>query len=91
MRKIVICVKKNFLYSPGSIIVVTGKLIVDSVMQKLIVSMFYSGACVCDLCSKDKVRIAKIEDNQLLHRVCAACARMIKDSRHYGAGLSSVE
>lgn len=42
-----------------------------------------SGKCVCEICSRDKVRIPRI-DAYKLFKVCNPCALEIKDSRSYG-------
>lgn len=41
------------------------------------------GKCVCEICSRDKVRILRIDANKLF-KVCNPCAVEIKDSRTYG-------
>ena len=47
------------------------------------------GVTVCELCSKDKVRIPKLEDTLALYRVCIHCAKVIKESRQYGVMAQS--
>jgi len=42
------------------------------------------GACVCDQCSRDKVRIPSLHANALF-KVCNLCARELKAARRYGA------
>ena len=46
------------------------------------VSAFSSGALVCDLCSKEKLR-TKVDDKRL-QRVCTRCAEELKANRKYG-------
>lgn len=41
------------------------------------------GKCVCEKCSREKVRIDKIDSKSLL-KVCLSCARDIKATRKYG-------
>jgi hypothetical protein len=41
------------------------------------------GKCVCDTCSREKVRIIRL-DPRALFKVCTPCANHIKDNRQYG-------
>lgn len=41
------------------------------------------GKCVCDSCSREKVRIVRL-DPRALFKVCNPCANHIKDNRQYG-------
>lgn len=43
-----------------------------------------SGKCVCELCSREMVRIPKIDEWKLF-KVCNPCAKEIKETRVYGA------
>ena len=42
-----------------------------------------SGKCVCEMCSREKIRIERIDTNKLF-KVCLTCARDLKSSRRYG-------
>jgi len=42
------------------------------------------GACVCDQCSREKVRIPSLHENALF-KACNLCARELKAARRYGA------
>ena len=42
-----------------------------------------SGACICEQCSKDKVRIPKFDEYSLF-RVCNHCSKELKEQRTYG-------
>jgi hypothetical protein len=45
--------------------------------------LLYSGICVCEMCSKEKVRIPKL-DERTLYKVCNHCSKVLKESRVYG-------
>jgi hypothetical protein len=43
----------------------------------------HSGKCICEVCSRDKMRIPKMDDHKLF-RVCNPCGRELKNQRVYG-------
>lgn len=42
------------------------------------------GACVCDSCSREKVRLPHLGDDRALLKVCSTCAKEVKNTRKYG-------
>ncbi len=68
-------------FSRGNIIVVTGKGFLHIIFNML--TFLYSGRCVCDDCSREKVRIPKFDDRTLF-KVCSDCAKYFKEQRTYG-------
>lgn len=44
---------------------------------------FCSGKCICEICSKDKMRVPKIDEKRLF-RVCNPCGKELKSMRVYG-------
>jgi hypothetical protein len=42
------------------------------------------GALVCEACSKERMRIPRLDEKQLF-RVCSPCGTQLKDNRSYGA------
>lgn len=51
--------------------------------SNLVTSPIISGRCVCDDCSREKVRIPKFDDRTLF-KVCTDCAKVFKAQRTYG-------
>lgn len=43
----------------------------------------HSGKCICEMCSKDKMRVPKIDEKKLF-RVCNPCGKELKSQRVYG-------
>mmetsp|Transcript_26350 Transcript_26350/g.43976 ORF Transcript_26350/g.43976 Transcript_26350/m.43976 type:complete len:152 (-) Transcript_26350:409-864(-) len=41
------------------------------------------GKCVCEVCSKEKMRIPSIDERKLF-KVCGPCSKELKQSRSYG-------
>jgi hypothetical protein len=49
----------------------------------LFIIILRRGICVCELCSKDKVRIPKLDERNL-YKVCTHCGKLLKEARSYG-------
>ena len=49
----------------------------------LVLLYCYSGKCVCEMCSREKMRIPKLDEKKLF-RVCNPCGKELKSVRVYG-------
>jgi hypothetical protein len=54
-----------------------------TLLSPVSVLFWRSGKCVCEMCSRDKMRILKIDDKKLF-RVCNPCGKELKSTRVYG-------
>mmetsp|Transcript_16972 Transcript_16972/g.38191 ORF Transcript_16972/g.38191 Transcript_16972/m.38191 type:complete len:85 (-) Transcript_16972:522-776(-) len=41
------------------------------------------GRCVCEICSRDKMRVPSLDERQLF-KVCSDCGKELKKTRAYG-------
>jgi hypothetical protein len=88
MKTDVTYVRKRFPFLSVFIIVVIGKNMFVcfcsfSCSFNPLMCFAFSGMCVCELCSKDKVRIPRL-DERALYKVCNHCSKQLKEDREYG-------
>ena len=77
-----LCLSENIIVEIGMVVFMSYKT--TRVLFSLMFLLLYdSGACICEQCSKDKVRIPKF-DEYALFRVCNHCSKELKEQRNYG-------